>query len=336
MNKILLFLIPLFLFLQQSQAQEMARIVRWKSPVTGDFESMPEGRHTDTQLQSWGYTNKTYQYSAYKEYPTYVGCRATLVYRWTMPNCRGSIMFGANELSDAQLQSWGYKDKEFQFYACQNKPATGDFVAVNRWINAKPQGDPCRDFTLTVAETEFTDAQLISYGYKDKKTQFWIPRPINRQFREFEIVPAFTYNNQNSVAANSVSLFNQMVEYLPFAVEHCSSSFDTFKVSASGYSQASWSGSIKEYVLKEYIGKEKRVMQFVLNQRRNGINQEVTYRIYEKSGKIELTYQPIGGQITLIRNVGIVRQSNSYTLSWQANGLAVSMVFTKQKGYYIC
>ena len=40
-----------------------------------------------------------------------------------------------------------------------------------------PKGDKCRDFTLTVAETEFTDAQLISYGYKDKKTQFWVPRP---------------------------------------------------------------------------------------------------------------------------------------------------------------
>lgn len=175
MNKILLFFIPLFLFLQQSQAQEMARIVRWKSPITGDFETLREDFNTDAQLQSWGYQNKTYQFSAYKTRPN--DPNATAVNRWVMPNCAASIVIAEHEIPDATLLSWGYKSKQFLFFAYRNKPATGDFVAVNRWINAKPQGDKCRDFTLTVAETEFTDAQLISYGYKDKKTQFWVPRP---------------------------------------------------------------------------------------------------------------------------------------------------------------
>ncbi|WP_133299963.1 membrane dipeptidase [Larkinella punicea] len=157
------------------QAQDMVRIVRWISPVTGDFESMPEGRHTDAQLQSWGYKTKTYQYSAYKTRPS--DPNAIAVYRWTMPNCAASIMFGEHEIPDAKLREWGYKDKEFQFYAYRNKPATGDFVAVNRWINVKPEGDKCRDFTLTVAETEHPDQRLIGYGYSNKMTQFWVPRP---------------------------------------------------------------------------------------------------------------------------------------------------------------
>lgn len=87
-------------------------------------------------------------------------------------------MFGEHELTDAQLQSWGYKDKEFQFYAFRQPPGDGRlYMAVNRWINAKPQGDPCRDFTLTVAETEHPDSRLQSWGYTEKRIQFYVPRP---------------------------------------------------------------------------------------------------------------------------------------------------------------
>ncbi len=154
-------------------AGQMVRVVRWISPVYKDFESMPEGRHTDAQLRGWGFTGKIYQYSAYRaKSPGMIA-----VYRWSMPNCQSSIMLGEHEHSDNQLRSWGYKDKEFQFYAYRNKPASGDFVAVSRWINAKPQNDPCRDYTLSVAETEFSDQQLISWGYTQKTIQFWVPRP---------------------------------------------------------------------------------------------------------------------------------------------------------------
>lgn len=149
------------------------RVVRWISPVIGDFESMREGRNSDAQLQSWGYKSKMYQYSAYGTR----GSGMIAVNRWTMPNCKVSILFGEHELTDAQLQSWGYTDKEFQFYAYRQPPNDGrSYMAVYRWINAKPQGDPCRDFTLTVAETELTDAQLRSWGYTEKRLQFWVPR----------------------------------------------------------------------------------------------------------------------------------------------------------------
>ena len=173
--KPILLLILMTLLSHFVYAQEMARIVRWKSPVTGDFETLREDFNADAQLQSWGYQNKTYQFSAYKSRPN--DPNATAVNRWVMPNCAASIVIAEHEIPDATLLNWGYKSKQFLFFAYQNKPNTGDFVAVNRWINAKPQGDPCRDFTLTVAETELTDAQLRSWGYSEKRLQFYVPRP---------------------------------------------------------------------------------------------------------------------------------------------------------------
>lgn len=157
------------------KTSDKIRVVRWISPVTGDFESMPEGRHTDQQLMSWGFKSKMYQFSGFRNRPT--DSNAIAVYRWTMPNCSASIMFGEHEFTDNQLLSWGYKDKEFQFYAYRRPPNDGlSYVPVYRWINAKPQGDPCRDFTLTVASTELTDEQLRSWGYSDKRLQYYVLR----------------------------------------------------------------------------------------------------------------------------------------------------------------
>lgn len=83
---------------------------------------------------------------------------------------------GTGWRSVAQLVSWGYKDKKFLFYAFKTRP-NRSYVAVNRWINALPQGNTCRDYTLSVLETEFTDAQLTSWGYSGKKVQFYVLQP---------------------------------------------------------------------------------------------------------------------------------------------------------------
>lgn len=155
-------------------ASDKVRVVRWISPVTGDFETLREDLNPDSQLIGWGYKSKLYQFSAFKTPPD--GSNVTAVNRWVMPKCAASIVIAEHEISDATLQSWGYTNKQFLFYAYRTKPATGNYTAVYRWINAKPQGDPCRDFTLTVAATELTDEQLRSWGYSDKRLQYWVPR----------------------------------------------------------------------------------------------------------------------------------------------------------------
>jgi hypothetical protein len=153
----------------------MVAINRWVSPIYGDWESIPESHVQDAILVNSGFKNKTFQYNAYLTRPS--GADVTAVYRWTNPTCNMSILLGEHELTDTQLLSFGYKDKVFQFYAYKIRPAAGRFVAVSRWVNALPEGDKCRDFTLSVAETEYTDAQLTAWGYSSKLLQFYVPDP---------------------------------------------------------------------------------------------------------------------------------------------------------------
>lgn len=174
MKSILISLCLLVGVVGQSFAQKLTTVNRWVSPVIKDFVSLPESIYTDQQLISWGYTQKTYQFKAYQD--NLEAENLTAVYRWTMPNCKESILMAEHEISDAQMQSWGYKDKLFQFYAYQTRPTDGrQYKAVFRWINAKPQGDSCRDFTLTTVSGEYNDAQLRSWGYSEKRLQFYVP-----------------------------------------------------------------------------------------------------------------------------------------------------------------
>ncbi len=150
------------------------KVNRWVSPVVGDFVSIPESHATDAQMKAWGYGDKIFQYAAPVNNPR--AEQAVAVYRWTMPNCKEFILLAEHEHTDAELESWGYRDKKLLFYAYKTR-INSSCVAVNRWVNALPQGNPCRDYTLSVLETEFTDAQLLSWGYSGKKVQFYVPRP---------------------------------------------------------------------------------------------------------------------------------------------------------------
>ena len=155
--------------------QEMVDVNKWVSPVTKDFTTIPASKGTDAQLTSFGYTSKIFQFKAYLTRPS--GTNVAVVNRWEMPNCREFILIAEHEISDAKMTEFGYKNKQFVFYAYRTRPATGDFVAVNRWVNTLAQGNGCRDFTLSVAEHEVTDAQLTSFGYTNKLTQFYVPLP---------------------------------------------------------------------------------------------------------------------------------------------------------------
>jgi hypothetical protein len=154
---------------------QMVNVNRWVSPVTGDFTTIPENKSTDAALISWGYKGKIYQYQGYLTRPA--GDNTTTVNRWEMGNCKEFIMLAEHEIPDAKLTSWGYKNKQFLFYAYRTRPSTGSFVAVSRWINTLAKGNTCRDFTLSVTETELTDAQLTSWGYTGKLVQFYVPDP---------------------------------------------------------------------------------------------------------------------------------------------------------------
>jgi hypothetical protein len=166
--------INLFIFSYCLNAQ-MVNVNRWVSPVTRDFTSIPENMSTDAQLANAGYTSKIFQYRAYATRPADIDIIA--VNRWEMGSCREFIILAEHEGTDQQFISWGYKNKQLLFYAYRTRPRTGSFVAVNRWVNTLPQGNNCRDFTLSVADHELTDAQLTSWGYTNKLVQFYVPDP---------------------------------------------------------------------------------------------------------------------------------------------------------------
>ena len=158
-----------------AQPPQVVRINRWVSPVVGDFVTIPEDKSTDAALLSWGYKDKIFQYQAFLTRPE--GENVAVVNRWEMPNCKDFILIAEHEISDAKMTEWGYKNKQFVFYAYKTKPTSGNYVAVSRWVNTLPDGSSCKDFTLSVTESELTDAQLTSWGYTSKIVQFYVPAP---------------------------------------------------------------------------------------------------------------------------------------------------------------
>ncbi len=156
-------------------APQMVRVNRWVSPVFGDFVTIPEDKSTDAALRSWGYKDKIFQYEAFLTRPE--GDNVAIVNRWEMPNCKDFVLMTEHMTSDAKMIEWGFKNKQFVFYAYKTRPASGNYVAVNRWINTLPAESGCREFTLSVTETELTDAQLLSWGYTGKILQFYVPAP---------------------------------------------------------------------------------------------------------------------------------------------------------------
>lgn len=148
---------------------------RWLSPVFNDFTTIPESQSTVEQLVAAGYKTRVFQYQAFLTRPG--GDNVAVVNRWEMPNCKEFILIAEHEISDAKMTEWGYKNKQFLFYAYKTKPASGNYVAISRWINTLAASSPCRDFTLSIGEHEATDAQLTSLGYTNKLVQFYVPDP---------------------------------------------------------------------------------------------------------------------------------------------------------------
>lgn len=156
-------------------APRMVRVNRWVSPLFDGFTSIPESQSTDSQLTGSGYKDKTFQYEAFLTRPE--GDNVAVVNRWGMPNCKDFILIAEHEINDTTLTRQGYKNKQLLFYAYKNKPATGKYIAVNRWHNTSPTSEGCTGMALSVMEQELTDAQLISLGYTGKMVQFYVPAP---------------------------------------------------------------------------------------------------------------------------------------------------------------
>lgn len=194
-------------------AQQRVKVNRWASPVFGDFTSIPESKSTDDQLIAAGYTSKIFQYEAFLTRPA--GNNVAIVNRWEMPYCKDFILIAEHEIPDAKMIEFGYHNKQFVFYAYRTKPVSGAFVAVNRWVNALPAGNSCKDFTLSIAEHELTDEQLTSFGYTSKLVQFFVPDPrqaavvnIDGRFNDLYLLTMATLYPNANFQGTSASMTN--------------------------------------------------------------------------------------------------------------------------------
>ncbi len=92
--------------------------------------------------------------------------RTVSVSRWVSPVVGDFVSIPDNHATEAQMKSWGYTGKIYQYDAWLTSPGAGA-VAVYRWT--MPNG---KEFILLAAH-EHTDAELESWGYRDKKFVFY-------------------------------------------------------------------------------------------------------------------------------------------------------------------
>ncbi|RSN03785.1 hypothetical protein DMC63_40615 [Streptomyces sp. WAC 05977] len=137
---------------------------RYWHPTDKDWLSVPAhgNQPTAAQLASYGYQTPT----APQFYVSLIGGGDMVeVFRWWHAADKDWIDMPAGMATDAQMTSWGYQNKTFQYYALPTqRPGT---VPVHRWWH------PADKDWLTVRAGEFTDAQLQSFGYQNKTFLFY-------------------------------------------------------------------------------------------------------------------------------------------------------------------
>lgn len=100
----------------------MVAVYRWWSGSDRDWVDITDGSISDATLTSWGYTNKTFQYYAYKTSAT----GRVAINRWWNGSDRDWITLRQDEIPDATLTSWGYTSKTFLVYAYASQSPTGE------------------------------------------------------------------------------------------------------------------------------------------------------------------------------------------------------------------
>jgi len=144
----------------------MVAVYRWWQPSDQDWVDVVEGQPSDAQMQSWGYTSRTFQWYAYAtEQPDTVA-----VYRWWQPTDRDWVTLRDQEIPDATMRTNGYLDKTFLFYtSAKNSPdgGTGYFTLgpVQSSVVDQPKwAGAAHPHTFSVQEVNTTGDQAVNEG----------------------------------------------------------------------------------------------------------------------------------------------------------------------------
>jgi hypothetical protein len=149
------------LFGFKSFAQDdLVRVFRWYIPKDNAFVTVADGEYQDGQLINWGWTDKTFIFSAYRT----PGPNRVAVYGWSNPVNRSYISVCEDEFTDDQMLKVGYTQKHLQYYGLTRRgPNT---VCVYRWKIPK------RSAWITIPEDTDTDV-FLKKGYRHKTYQYF-------------------------------------------------------------------------------------------------------------------------------------------------------------------
>ncbi|HZK05381.1 MAG TPA: putative Ig domain-containing protein [Actinomycetaceae bacterium] len=149
------FYVPLI----SSSAGDMRAIYRWYHAGDRDWVDMVDGEVHP------GYTNQTFQYYLF----TSSGTGRTAVYRWWHPSDKDWLTVSANELSDATLQSWGYRDKVLLGYAHTSRGSnTGYFTlgTPQAAVVSSSYAPGQYPHTMSVLDVNPSQSPSINAGYR--------------------------------------------------------------------------------------------------------------------------------------------------------------------------
>jgi hypothetical protein len=142
---------------------------RWWHPDDKDWLTVAEtdSEPSDVQLLSWGYIGKIAQFVVGTE-PTDFTDPVEVV-RWFHPSDKDWITLALGEISDSQMQAWGYTNKTHQCFASRS-PFPGG-LRIRRWFQ------PVDKDWISLSDPEHADSQLLQWGYRDPMTQFYAECP---------------------------------------------------------------------------------------------------------------------------------------------------------------
>lgn len=140
--------------------EDLVRVFRWQIPQDKDYATVVDGEYQDGQLISWGWTDKTLMFWAYRT----PGPNRVAVYGWYNPVHKVHISVAEDEFSDDQMLKNGYTQKHLQFYAPTRRGPNQ--VCVYRWNYVK------RGVWVTIPEDADTDVYLKK-GYRRKTYQYF-------------------------------------------------------------------------------------------------------------------------------------------------------------------
>lgn len=142
--------------------EDLVRVFRWYIPQDKDYVTVVDGEYQDGQLISWGWSDKTLVFWAYRN----PGPNRVAVYGWNNPVARTHISVAEDEFSDDQMLKMGYTQKHLQFYALTRRgPNT---MCIYRWKDVK------RKSWITIPEDYNMDTDTyLKKGYRRKTYQYF-------------------------------------------------------------------------------------------------------------------------------------------------------------------